>query len=164
MSCVSCESKKAGLNCGVCAASLCKSCARFLDENAFAFMETLADDLRHSTYCPVCFDEVVAPAQEIYEAVMDLARDVNVYFKAQSKESRFIRRLEKPLRVKDCADRDEVVLKLAFRAAQSGFNVLVDVETTSQKIHNGKWQTSVWSGHAIPARIDPKILEGRSTR
>lgn len=162
MSCVSCNATKASLICEVCKASLCKACAQFLDEDSFAFMEKLAEDLKHSTYCPRCFDERVAPALMTYEETMERAGDVNVYFKAQSQESRFIRRVEKPLHVKDCADRDEVVLKLAFRAAQGGFNCLLDVETLSQKIIHGKWQTSTWSGSAIPASVDPKVLERRS--
>lgn len=159
MSCVSCQTAKAPLRCGLCDAALCKSCARFLDQDAFDFLQKKPAELEHSTYCSACFESKVAPELAAYEDTMERAKDVNVFFKAQSKESRFIKRTEKPIHVEECADRDEVVMKLAFRAAEAGFNVLLDVETSAKKIHNGKWQTSVWSGSAIPASVDPKQLE-----
>ncbi len=158
MSCLTCQSAKAALQCGLCLSSVCKSCARFLPSDAFAFQGNVPENLKCDTYCSSCFELVVVPKLDEYHQILERAKDVNVFFKAQSKESRFIRRVEKHIQVEDCSDRDEVVLKLAFIAALGGFNVILDVETTARKIHHGKWQSSIWSGRAIPALVDPKRL------
>lgn len=109
-------------------------------------------------YCASCSNAVVAPARATYDEAMERARDVNVFMRSQSKESRFIRRLEKPLQVRDCVDREDAILRLAFLAARGGFNVLLDVDLTSEKVHMGGWQTSKWHAVAVPAQVDPQRL------
>lgn len=156
--CISCSKAKALLECASCAGALCKGCAQFTDEHTFAFALTAPAP---GTYCPACFDREIAPRLAEYEDVLERAKDVNVFFRTQGKESRFIRRIEKPIKVEECDDKDETVLRLAFLAALAGFNALVDVDLASRKVIFGKWQTSKWRGTAVPAKVDPEQLKRR---
>lgn len=138
-----------------------KSEAQFVDEDSFGFLARLPEGVALGTYCNACFESHVRPELDKYEEKMEKARNVNVFFATQSKESRFVRRIEKPIKVENCQDRDEVVLRLAFLAVSNGKNALVDVDLSSSKVRNGGWQSSLWSGRAIPANIDESDLQRR---
>lgn len=157
-SCCSCFKPKATLQCGICESAVCKKCAQFLEEDSFSFLTKVPKDLAHSVYCLQCFDAKVAPELEAYNDTMEKAKDIAIYYKDQSKETRLISRKELPVEVVDCADKEEAILRLAFFAAQGSFNGLIDVDMTSKKIREGAYQTQKWSGTAIPAHIDPKRL------
>lgn len=109
----------------------------------------------------VCFEARVGPELDQYAGKMELAKNVNVFFSSQSKESRFVRRTEKPIRVEGCLDRDDAVLRLAFLAVEGGKNTIVDVCLTSSKIRDGSYQTSEWAGVAIPAQVEEAQLQRR---
>lgn len=156
--CQSCQKPKAGLECGLCKSSVCKSCAQFVDEGQFSFLAEIPEDLSHFTYCALCFDRTVAPALAQYNETMELAKEVLVYTKSQTKETRLISRKEPPVKVVDCKDHDETILRLAFLAAKAGFNGIVDVHLSSVKVKNGSYQTMRWSGTGVPAQIDPKKI------
>lgn len=86
-----------------------------------------------------------------------------VFMKAQFKETRFVKRLEDPITVAECADYDETLLRLAFRGAELNFNGIIDVDITSKKVRTGNYQTSVFSGTAIPANVrEDKLIKDRS--
>ena len=126
--CVQCQSPEANLSCGTCAAALCKSCARLLDDEHFALSPQRPATIIHDSFCETCYQASVAPLVEAYEDAAARARDINIFYKSQGRETRFIRRTEKLLRVEECLDRNEAILKLAFMAASTGYNTLVDVE------------------------------------
>jgi hypothetical protein len=86
---------------------------------------------------------------------MARAKEVMVFFKTQSEETRLIRRVEKPFQVSDCVDRDEVIMRLAFLAAENNFNALVDVSVLSEKVRNEGYQTTKWKGTGVPVQLDP---------
>ena len=159
--CSQCQAPKALLNCGPCGTTLCKACARLIDDGHFDLIGSRPAALVHEIYCEPCYQTIAAPELEAYEAAAARAADVNVFYRTQGKESRFIRRTEKPLTIDDCADRDEAILKLAFQAARAGFNTLVDVEVDARKVRNGGWQSSIWSGRGVPARVDQAQLNRR---
>ena len=150
--CSTCLKAGAGLTCGVCNIAICKNCAEFVDEEMLAYLPRPSKDLLHSAYCRPCHDEKVKPVQLQFEETLTKARDVSVYFKAQSKETRGYRRKDKAFAVDNCADRDQTVMRLAFLAAQAGFNLIIDVNLSSKKIITNGYQTSVWSGTAIPIK------------
>lgn len=83
------------------------------------------------------------------------AENIIVFFKNQGKETRLIKRTEKPLRVTECDDREETLLRLAFLAAQNGFNGLIDVDIKAEKIFDHAYQTKNWTGIAMPVNLDP---------
>lgn len=161
--CCTCFKPKATLTCGICTESVCKYCAQFLDEDAFAFWYRKEPELSHTTYCPPCFDAKVAPSQERYNAIVEKAKDVHIYFKKQNKETRFIRRDEDRVSVKNCIDQRDVLMRLAFAAASRDLNGVIDVEVESRKVRTTEYQTMEWWGSGIPAHINPdKLMKDRS--
>lgn len=115
-------------------------------------------ELTHEVYCAGCADTTVLPALAIYDADMERAREMLVFVKSQGKETRLIRRQEKPVRVDACADREETVLRLAFFAAKLGYNAIIDVDVVSKKVRNHAYQTLVWSGSGTPANVNDRSL------
>ena len=159
--CVTCKSQKAPLTCGVCAAHMCKEHAQFAGEDTVPLMDLIPSYYEVGAFCQDCFDQKISPEIEMYNEVVARAEKIDVFYKTQSKESRFVRRSEKALKVKACLDRDTAVMKLAYLAALKGFNILVDVETSFDKIRMGGWQTSTCDGQGIPSKIDPEKLQRR---
>lgn len=159
--CCVCQKPKATLVCGICKSAVCKYCAQFTQEDSFSFLAKVPEDLTHGTYCGPCFDDKVAPELAKYDDIMDRAKNVAVFFKDQGKETRLIKRGNEVFRVKDCPDRDETLMRLAFFAAQKDFNSLIDVDLVSEKIRNGTYQTQKWSGTAVPANLSDRKI-GRS--
>lgn len=156
--CITCEKSKAHLTCGLCDAALCKSCAEFLADDQFLFLENPSADLSHEAYCRNCFEQTVAPKIADYEELMEKARDIRVYFKNQSQETRTIKRKSPAVNIVDCTDYHEAILRLAFLAAQTGHNAVVDLNLTPKKVRQNSYQSTVWSGSALPVVVDAKRL------
>lgn len=94
---------------------------------------------------------------------MDQAKNTIVFMKAQFKETFFIKRVQDPISVVECADYDETILRLAFMAAELNLNGIVDVEITTKKVRTGNYQTSVFSGTAVPANIlEERLVKDKS--
>ncbi len=161
VACSSCQKPKAALSCGLCGQPLCKYCVQALDEADFSFLPEIPEELGHPFYCAGCFDATVAPQLLEYNEILEQAKGVFVFTKDQGKESRLIKRKEAPLKVTDCVDQNETILRLAFLAARAKHNAIVDVQITSEKVRNAGYQSTKWSGVAIPASIDPRRYEGR---
>jgi hypothetical protein len=154
---------KSKLTCESCGTSACKYCLQFIDEDRFAFQPELTKQLPFAAYCPTCFDIYVAPLATTYDQTVVRANNILVYDKCQGKETRFFKRTEKQVRVERCIDRATTLLRLAFQAAAAGYNGLIDVDIKSEKIRNGSYQTTLWSGTGIPTHIESrKILKDRS--
>lgn len=162
LACISCQTTKAHLQCGLCAGALCKSCAQFVAEGAFSFLQETPSELDHNAYCMTCYESKVAPALENYAVIMENAKNILVFFKTQGKETRLMKRLHKPVKTENCADRDEVILRLAFQAAELGCNAIINVDLASEKVINGRWQTSIWKGNGIPTQVDAEKLARQS--
>ncbi|MGE0634348.1 MAG: hypothetical protein AB7O96_18175 [Pseudobdellovibrionaceae bacterium] len=161
--CNTCEKPKATLTCGICECSLCKYCAQILAHDQFSFLPVIPVVLSHQVYCGVCFDREVASEVQNYEQTMEEAKNIHIFFKAQGKETRLIKRNEKPIKISDCADRDEAILRLAFVAAQGKFNSVLDVDVVSKKIRMGAYQTQTYSVTGMPAQVDSrKLLKDRA--
>jgi hypothetical protein len=150
--CFSCQKSKATLLCGICKDSICKSCVQFIEEDQFSFSSQVSQELKSSTFCQSCYNSRVVDEIEKYDELMKKAKAVDVFHKKQSKETRLIKRKEKPLSVVDCADFEEALLRLAFLAAEKGFSKIIDVDLQSKKVTINKYHTTVWSGTAIPVK------------
>lgn len=95
--------------------------------------------------------------------MMDQAKNTLVFMKAQFKETRFVKRLEDPITIAECSDYDEIILRLAFKAVELNLNGIIDVDITAKKVRTGNYQTSVFSGTAIPANIlEERLIKDRS--
>ncbi len=153
MGCISCQGTKALLKCGCCESDVCKYCAHILPEDNFSFLTEVAPELKHEVYCPPCFNLHVSDQWDDYQATMEKAKNINVYLSNQSKETRLIKRIQKPIKVSGCKDHDETLLRLAFQAVKAGFNGLIDVDLVSQKVKIAGYQTQTWSGKGIPVEL-----------
>ena len=164
--CVTCHKPKATLVCGICACSVCKYCAQIMDDGAFSFMAKVPEKLKHQVFCGPCYDTEVAGELQTYNETMERAKEVQVFFKDQSKETRLIKRPErKPYRISDCADHDETVMRLAFLAAQANYNALIEVDVVSEKVRQNSYQTHIWSGTGMPANVEARrLIKDRSFR
>ncbi|MBY0370674.1 hypothetical protein K2X33_08310 [bacterium] len=148
--CTVCQLPRAELTCGLCLQQVCKKCSEKLKPARTEFLTPTPPELAHSLYCGRCFDAKVAPELARYDSWMEKARQVHVYSKHQSEETRLMDRLEKPLRIEGGNDRAETLLRLAFLAVQRGFTTLIDVDIRSEKVRNGGYQTTSWTGTGIP--------------
>jgi hypothetical protein len=154
--CGMCLKPKAELKCRSCVNDLCKYCAQFVNEDRLGFMPAEESTLQSGAYCNICYERDIKDQVVQYVSILQKAKDVNVYFTSQGKETRMIRRAKETYKISDCADRDEAVLRLAFMAARSGFNCIVDVDVRSKKIRDGAYQTMKWDGTANAAQIIEK--------
>jgi uncharacterized protein YbjQ (UPF0145 family) len=162
--CVSCGKPKAVLNCDVCQDPVCKKCDQILARDTFSFLPVVPEALSHMHYCNNCHDSIVAPELEAYDEVMEQAKAVYVFFTTQRKEIPLIRKEREVLKVKDCDDRDETILRLAFLSAKQGFNAIIEVEVNAEKVRDGAYQTSRWSGKCVAAMVDGQKVELQDKR
>jgi hypothetical protein len=153
MGCISCRKDKALLKCGLCECDVCKYCAQLQPEDSFSFLPDAGPELKHSVYCIPCFDQHVAEKWEDYQQTIEEAKNLQIYLSNQGKETRLIKRKVRPIKVTNCDDHNETILRLAFQAVKSGHNALVDVNVTSVKVRVNGYQSSVWSGTASPVNI-----------
>ena len=161
--CCICQKPKATLTCGTCSSPVCKYCAVFLDEDTFKYLKKIPKDASHTTYCSPCYNEKVSPVVDNYNETVERAKNIMIFTKQQNKETRFIKRYEEVVHVSDCLDREDVMMRLAFFAAQGDFNGVIDIEVVSKKIRNGSYQTTQWSGSGIPALVNPaKLIKDKS--
>src|SRR5690606_7251136 len=114
--CISCRRPKATLQCGLCEEPLCKSCDEFLAAGTFSFLEKIPSELTHTHYCSNCHRDHVEPALASYNETMDHARGVYIFFTTQRTQPPIVKKSSNGVRVEGCDDRDETILRLAFRA------------------------------------------------
>jgi hypothetical protein len=152
--CIDCRKLKATLECGQCKESLCKKCAVCLPNGAFQMMKEIPESLSHIRYCNSCYSNEVESALSEYEAILERAKRVFVFFKTRKKGIPILKKEKHREIIEACPDRDETILRLAFISASRGMNAIVDVEVESKKIRNEAYQTSSWSGSGIPAQVD----------
>lgn len=159
--CLSCRRPKASLHCELCEEPVCKDCVQRVSEETFAFElpEALDDDLKKQWYCASCYASTVAPALESYEEAMQAAKGVFVFFTTQKARLPILQKALRPVKIAECRDRDELILRLAFQSVRQGMNALVETDVTSRKVRNAGYQTSIWSGSAFPAQVDAGKLE-----
>lgn len=162
--CAACRRPKAKYACALCQASLCKDCEEFLPADTFAFQPELPENLTHTHYCQSCHDSEVRPAIEKYEETLDLARGVYVFFTTQKRQPAVLKRSQEKVQIKDCDDRDETILRLAFLAASQGYNALTETQVTAEKVRNAGYQKSRWIGSGVPAQVDAERLERENAR
>ena len=162
-SCSNCGKLKSLLICGLCNGVTCKNCAHFIEEDRVSFLTSIPRELSCAVNCSTCYTVSVLPFLEDYDQLVEKAKNILVFNKNQSKETRLIKRLEEPYIVHNCDSESDALLRMAFFAAQADFNSIIDVNIVSKKIKNGSYQTTKWSGTSIPAHVkDDKLIKDRS--
>ncbi len=126
-------------------------------------MPAIPPELSHTVYCEGCYHGKVAGPLADYNQDLESAKEILVFFKNQGKETRLIKRLEDPIQVENCLDHQDVVMRLAFLTLKAGYNGMVDIVISSEKVRTGNYQTLKWKGVGIPARIRAdKLLRDKS--
>lgn len=154
MICIGCCLPKALLKCGICSEPVCKECTRFLESSTFSYLKTIPEKLTHSQFCSTCYDTHIAPELASYRETMDRAKEIFIFSKMKRKMVPIIRSANKSVDIRNCTDREETILRLAFLAAQQGYNGLARVEVTSTKIRNFGYQKTHWHCTGIPVQVD----------
>jgi hypothetical protein len=152
--CELCLKPKANLTCGLCKKVVCKNCEEFLEPDYFSFWEKPDQNLLLAHFCAECFCETIGPIKEKYDSILNLAKEINIFFAADPHPPHPIRKHHKLVSIKDCVDRDESILRLAFRAVELGYNSLMQVTTTAKQVRNHAHQKNVWDATGLPAEID----------
>ena len=161
--CTMCGKAKAPYLCGCCNDTLCKSCVQFMPDDAFQYMTNKPVEISHSYYCNACFNNTVTPALSQYEEIAERARLISVFDITQGKETRFIKRKEKPITITTGLDEHDITMRLAYMAAEKNFNAVVDVDIKAVKVRDGAYQTTAYSGKGVPTMVDPrKLMKDRS--
>lgn len=144
--CANCRQDPVHSHCGICRRALCRKCEQYLETDAFSFREKVPAELTQGFYCAPCFHERLEPEMARYQEVLARARAVFIF--SQASPRTMLKKSNKGISVPQCKDRDETYLRLGFRAAEQGFNAVVEtvVERTRQR--------NIWRGEGIPARID----------
>lgn len=162
--CAGCLRPKVVTACGICQGPLCKKCAQVVKKGTFAYLKPLPAELSHKEYCQNCYWEKVEPALLSYNRTLYRAKNFFVFHTHQGEETRLMKRVEKPIQVEDCTDREEALLLLAFQAAHGDFNTLIDVRITQKQKRNEGYQTSRFSGVAVPVKLEAsRIAEMEAT-
>lgn len=162
--CVICLAPKAPKTCGLCNGPVCKGCQEAVTSQTFMYMASVPAKLSHSNYCVRCYDDQIVPELNAYEAMTEKAKDVYYLSKAYPGYIRVLQRHTKRVTVENCDDRRDTIIRMAFAAAEMGFNAIIEADVESFKSRNGKYQSSSWKGSAMPAKIDGDHLELTSLR
>ena len=153
--CTSCRQAKVSktpIHCGLCQSLLCKDCTQFLDPEALSFLSEIPKESTHNTYCGTCYSRDIVPTLESYADVMKRAQQVHIFYKNE-RNVPYHTRSKKPLTVENCPDRKEVLLRLAFLAAQQSCDAVIDIVLNSEKMRNAGYQKTNWSGTGLAARM-----------
>src|SRR4051812_47292377 len=126
--CIACRKPKATLTCEVCEEFVCKNCVQFLEPTTFSFFKEIPAELSHFRYCSACYDSTVGPALVTYQEIMEKARGLHFFFTTRVRPVPILRKGKDTLRVEECTDRDETILRLAFLAVEQGFNAVIEAE------------------------------------
>ncbi len=163
LGCSVCGKSRAPLVCGCCHQMICKSCTDFLEADEFYLLDKNPLNTDDKAFCQVCYQEKVLPEMQKYQDLVALAKNIQVFMKNQSKETRLIPRLEKTLRVENCKEPEEVMMRLAIMAVQKKLNALIDMDIVGKKVKDGSYSTTIFSGSAVPAEFnDRRVVKDRS--
>lgn len=162
--CCSCQKPKALLTCHICKDSVCKNCAQLTNRNDYPLSLNPHDYLCDQTFCIACYDREVEPLHNTYLENSEKAEEVFVFYKPQGRETRMIKRTEKPIVIADESDREMTLLKMAFATVERGLNTLVDVELDAKKVRTNGYQRSSWSGRGVPSYVNPETQSKKDKR
>ncbi len=109
-------------------------------------------------YCSPCFQAKIEPALESYNEIVEKAKSVYIFFVTQRKAPPVLKKSKETIHIKECRDRDETILRLAFRAVEQGYNAVIEAEVSAKKIRNAGYQKSDWSGVGVAAEVRAETI------
>lgn len=157
--CCFCRLPRAEMDCEVCKEPVCRSCVQRLSEDSFNMLSKKPAILSHDKYCPRCHDEHIEPARASYDETLERAKQVHFWPRTYRGHIPVIAKGRAELVVEGGNDRDEVLLKLGFMAAELGYNGLIKGELVSRKWRDEGYQKMQWTGRGFPVTVDEGKLE-----
>lgn len=146
--CSICRQNRAIAQCGGCRAAVCKTCEQYIAPETFSFREKVPDELLQGHYCAACYSTKIEPALEAYNQILERARKIFIFFDTSPLPRSLIKKSNKGIAIAKCKDRDETFLRMGFRAAEKGFNAVVEVVVERTRFKN------TWEGKGVPANIN----------
>jgi hypothetical protein len=122
-------------------------------------MKNIPAELAHTEYCLTCFAVKIQPELRDYKELMKRASEVFILDKPERKAPMVLRKHKHLLRVEDCPDREETMLRLAFLAAELGFNSVIKVNIEHRKVRNAGYQKLLWTGTGLAVDLDGRKLD-----
>ena len=161
--CEGCLVTEATHACGQCLKPLCKTCTKFVESSLFFLMAKLPEELSRGRYCSNCYEGRIQPALEKYRSIAALAKSVYIVDRPHRRSLPVTRQTNSPIKVEDCKDREESLLRLAFIAAEAGYNAVLKVKVGAKKIRNEGYQKMSWHASGFAAEINSAWFEKRSS-
>ena len=158
--CLSCRKRAGTYACVSCEDPVCKPCSETLSDPLFTSLESIPEAQIAGRFCGRCFDAEMAPRIEAYTNTLEAAKQAFIFFTTQKKSIPLIRKSKTQISIESCADRDEIILRLAYYAAKEGYNAVVDVDVTVKKVRAaGSTKTADWRGVGYGAMVDGKKVD-----
>lgn len=156
-SCVICNNPKANITCRECDSSVCKSCIEFVGDALFEYDEYTDETSPVGHYCSSCYTTTIVPRLDVYNEIVERAKEVSVFSTEKSQESRLIKRTDVKLKIDECEDKEDLIMKLAYMAAKAGYNSIVDMDLVYTKTRDGSFKLANWSGTATAANLNSRM-------
>lgn len=139
----------------MCSAAQCKKCVQVVGDERLTYLDDAVPEILvgGGVFCNSCFETEIASTLADYDRWMEQAKQVFVFFENAGKETRLIRRSDKKFSVAG-DDQSDIVLKLAFLAAKSGYNCVVDIVVKGEKHRDGSYKIITWTGSGTAAQVD----------
>lgn len=144
-------------HCGLCFEPICKKCAVFTVET-FDYLRRVPEKLTHPCTCSLCYDQEIAKPTEEYLERVEQSKEIIIFSKNESKQTRLFSRKEPAYVVEDCDDEEDALRHMSFWAIEDNFNCLIDITYAKKKIVIGSHKKFIWTGRGIPVNIDTKRL------
>jgi hypothetical protein len=128
----------------------------FVDREQFPYHPKPSRILQRTTFCADCHAEKVQPELDKYAAVAEAAESVLVIRKSYRGFVPTLRKENEVHTVKRHLAERLAIRHLQFHAAWFGWNALVQLETTFQKVRNHGYEHKEWTASATFAHVDLK--------
>jgi hypothetical protein len=155
--CTLCQAPKAFKTCDECGADVCKNCVRYLANDHLRFHPAPPPWSKHGIFCHDCYESLVAPELERYDEVMARSETVRIIWDTFHGYIPCIKKAKFPTTVENAdLGRGIALQRLKFLAAWEGYDSVIDVSATGDKVRNHGWETKSWAAKGTFAIVDYK--------
>ena len=155
--CEVCQAPKATKTCGECSGSICKNCVRYLANDHLRFHPSPPPWAAQGVFCADCFETLVEPEVAKYDEVMARSESVKVMYDTFHGYIPCIKKAKRSTEVEnDDLGRGIAIQRLKFLAAWEGYDSVIELKTTGEKVRNHGWETKSWSASGVFANVDYK--------
>ncbi len=154
--CKVCHLNTTEIECGYCKGPICKKCLERCDLEMNEWYQSKKDI--HSVACPDCYEFTYTPLYQKFLEDMQMAQNMPIWPKTYRGKIPILNQSSQEVHIKECADKKEVVLKLAFQAVELNMNALKDVNVAYEKRRNHGYQKMIYSGTAKAIMADHSKL------